>query len=87
MFWEGQQLQLEWISKEKLVQLWLIDRLQEMWLEVLSATSAGVFSSVVNLFLDLLAESVDSEESTQPKYPCKISSRDDVSVPAKAIFI
>ena len=22
MFWEGQQLQLEWISKQKLAQLW-----------------------------------------------------------------
>ena len=33
MFWEGQQLQLEWISKEKLAQLWLIDQPQEMWLK------------------------------------------------------
>ena len=51
--------------------------------EVFSAISE-LFSSVVNPFSDSLA---DSEESLQPKCPCKISRRDDVSVPAKAIFI
>ena len=32
MFWEGQQLQLEWISKEKLVQLWIGNQPLEVWL-------------------------------------------------------
>ena len=54
--------------------------------EVFSAIS-GVFSSVVNPFSDSSVDSADSEESTQPKCPCKISRRDDVSVPARAIFI
>ena len=54
--------------------------------EVVSITS-GVFSSIVDPLLDSLVDSVDSEGSTWPKYPCKISKREDVSVLARAIFI
>ena len=49
-------------------------------------TTSGVSSSVVNSLLESSADS-DSEESTWQKYPCKITKREDVSLPAKAIFI
>ena len=56
-----------------------------MVLEVFFTTS-GVFSSVVDPLSDSSTDS-DYEESTWPKYPCKICKREDVSILAKAIFI
>ena len=51
-----------------------------------SFKTSGVFSSVVDPLWDSSTDS-DSEESTWSKYPCRISKMEDVSVPAKAIFI
>ena len=84
--WEGQQLQLGWISKEKLVQLWLGNQPLEVLLKFFSTTSE-VLSSLVDPLSDSSADLLDSEGTTQPKYPCKISKREDVSIPARAIFI
>ena len=52
----------------------------------LFSITSGVFSSVVDPLSDSSVDSVDSEGSTQPKYPCKISKREDVSVLARAFF-
>ena len=52
-------------------------------LAIISSTSSEVFSSSANT----LSSSSDSKEATHPKCACRISSREDVSVPAKAILI
>ena len=57
----------------------------ESVVEVFSMT-LDAFSSVVDPLLDSSTDTVDSEESMQPKYPCKISKREDVSLPAKAVL-
>ena len=55
---------------------------------IFSGTSA-VFSFVVVLSLDFSVEVVDIEVSkfTQPKWPSRISNKEEVSVPARAILI
>ena len=51
------------------------------------AIAFSVTSEVFSSFSNTVSSSSDSEEVTCPKCACRISNREDVSVPAKAILI
>ena len=65
---------------------------QEGMIDVFSGASdvlSGVFSAVVDFCADYSVETDDADVSklTCPKDPSRISSREEVSVPARAILI
>ena len=51
--------------------------------------TSEVFSSVVDFFPDFSVEADDTDVSklTCPKYPSKISNKEEVSIPTRAILI